>query len=71
MPEEVKGILVYDTQSFPQNAGLTFEEVMDLYQQEKTILYDSSQGGKPPYIINGTDKEIKFIDTNKKEENGE
>ena len=47
------------------------EEVMDLYQQEKTILYDSSQGGKPPYIINGTDKEIKFIDTNKKEENGE
>ena len=44
---------------------------MRLYKEEKTILYDSSQEGKPPYIINGTDKEIKFIDTNKKEENGE
>ena len=60
--------LHYDPDSLPDS--MSTKEMIEKYFKEKVVLYDSSKGTLP-YILNCNDKEIKFIDTNKKEENGE
>ena len=58
-------IIIYDIQSLPeydkeQIHGLT--ELFNKFREMKTILWDSSIGGKEPRIIDGDD--FKIIDVN-------
>lgn len=45
-------ILIYDLKSIPENfTGLTPEYVFKIYKQERIVLWDSSNGGAEPKII--------------------
>lgn len=45
---KVEPILIYDVKSIPH--GLTAEEVLIKYTEEKTVLYDSTEGEIPQVI---------------------
>lgn len=47
-----KEVLLYDIKSFPDHYfGLTPEQVIKIYKEERIVLWDSSEGGKEPKIF--------------------
>lgn len=44
-----KSIIIYDATALP--SGLAFDEVINHCREHKVLVWDSSQGGKEPRII--------------------
>lgn len=63
-----KPILVYDISMCPMSAGLDMEKVLKIYQEQKLVIYDSTENnysGNPrqaPTLFDGEGVEIKSID---------
>lgn len=60
-------ILIYDINSLPdEEIGLTMEQIMHLFKQEKLVLYDGTKGNIP-VVMNVEDIEVTFVDLSKQE----
>jgi hypothetical protein len=56
-------ILIYDIKSIPENYGVDANMVMKMFQEQKTVWYDSSSGGRTPIITNlPKENDFKFVD---------
>lgn len=50
--ENNKEILIYDIKSLPDpSIGLTPEQIIDIYNKERIVLWDSSDNGIKPEVV--------------------
>tara|TARA_R110000850_G_scaffold241454_3_gene366018 strand:- start:51 stop:572 length:522 start_codon:yes stop_codon:yes gene_type:complete len=71
----MKQILIYDISSCPMSAGLSMEEVLRIYKEHDTVLYDSQENTefriapvKEPKVLNIPEgNEIKVLDYSNEE----
>lgn len=61
-------ILIYDIKSFPHDIGLSMEQIIQLFKEQKVVIWDSHNEGHKPEVINIEDIEVTFIDVSKQEQ---
>lgn len=68
---EPQGVLILDINSIPTHMGLDAEQVLELYQKEKIVVYSSitedGQKAEKPEFIPLKDIEVSFLDVSKQE----
>ncbi len=66
MDKGSKGILIFDINACPTNAGLDMEKVMHLFKEHNVLFYDSHEGCEPTFIPT-KDIHVNFVDLSKEE----
>lgn len=71
MSKQPEGVLIYDINSLPVHVGLEMDKIMQLYKEEKVVLYSSiteiGERADAPQYIPLNDIEVSFVDVSREE----